>query len=81
MAGGHSSSPSGVYTNTTGRLTLVLVEAIALLKLDRRSEIAALVLACFAIGLGAALTPETEIDVGGLQTTPNPGVNIPYPYK
>ncbi len=39
---------------------LVLVEAIALLKLDRRSEIAAVVLACFAIGLGAALTPVGE---------------------
>jgi predicted cation transporter len=39
---------------------LVLVEAIALLKLDRRSEIAAVVLACFSIGLGAALTPVGE---------------------
>jgi predicted cation transporter len=39
---------------------LILVEAIALLKLDRRSEIAAVVLACFAIGLGAALTPIGE---------------------
>src|SRR5271168_3416993 len=39
---------------------LVLVEAIALLKLDRDSEIAAVVLACFAIGLGAALTPVGE---------------------
>ncbi len=39
---------------------LVLVEAIALLGLDRRSEIAAVVLACFAIGLGAALTPVGE---------------------
>jgi predicted cation transporter len=39
---------------------LILVEAIALLKLDRRSEIAAVVLACFAIGLGAALTPGGE---------------------
>lgn len=39
---------------------LVLVEAIALLNLDRRSEIAAVVLACFAIGLGAALTPIGE---------------------
>ena len=39
---------------------LVLVEAIALLKLDRRSETAAVVLACFAIGLGAALTPVGE---------------------
>jgi predicted cation transporter len=39
---------------------LILVEAVALLKLDRRSEIAAVVLACFAIGLGAALTPLGE---------------------
>ena len=39
---------------------LILVEAIAVLKLDRRSEIAAVVLACFAIGLGAALTPVGE---------------------
>ncbi len=39
---------------------LILVEAVALLGLDRRSEIAAVVLACFAIGLGAALTPVGE---------------------
>jgi predicted cation transporter len=39
---------------------LILVEAVALLKLDRRSEIAAAVLACFSIGLGAALTPVGE---------------------
>jgi predicted cation transporter len=39
---------------------LILVEAIALLKLDRQSETAAVVLACFAIGLGAALTPVGE---------------------
>ena len=39
---------------------LVLVEAIGLLKLDRHSEITAVVLACFAIGLGAALTPIGE---------------------
>ena len=39
---------------------LILVEAIALLKLDRESETAAVVLACFAIGLGAALTPVGE---------------------
>lgn len=36
---------------------LILVEAIVLLKLDRDSEITVVVLACFAIGLGAALTP------------------------
>lgn len=39
---------------------LFLVEAIALMKLDRRSEIATVVFACFAIGLGAALTPIGE---------------------
>jgi predicted cation transporter len=39
---------------------LILVEAIALLKLDRRSEISAVVLACYSIGLGAALTPVGE---------------------
>jgi predicted cation transporter len=39
---------------------LILVEAIAVLKLDRHSEAAAVVLACFAIGLGAALTPVGE---------------------
>jgi predicted cation transporter len=39
---------------------LVLVEAIAMLGLDRKSEIAAVVLACFSIGLGAALTPVGE---------------------
>ena len=39
---------------------LILVEAIAVLKLDRHSETAAVVLACFAIGLGAALTPVGE---------------------
>lgn len=36
---------------------LLLVEAIAILKLDRQSETAAVVLACFAIGLGSGLTP------------------------
>jgi predicted cation transporter len=39
---------------------LFLVEAIALMKLDRDSEIVTVVLACFAIGLGAALTPVGE---------------------
>ena len=39
---------------------MILVEAISLLNLDRKSEIAAVVLACFAIGLGAALTPVGE---------------------
>jgi predicted cation transporter len=39
---------------------LILVETIAVLKLDRHSEATAVVLACFAIGLGAALTPVGE---------------------
>lgn len=36
---------------------LLLVEAIVMLKLDRNSETVAVVLACFAIGLGSGLTP------------------------
>jgi predicted cation transporter len=36
---------------------LVFVEAISLLRCDRRAEIAATVFACFAIGIGAGLTP------------------------
>jgi len=36
---------------------LVFVEAISLLRYDRRAEIAATVFACFAIGFGAGLTP------------------------
>jgi predicted cation transporter len=36
---------------------LVYVEAISLLRCDRKSEIAATVFGCFAIGLGAGLTP------------------------
>ncbi|HKM98990.1 MAG TPA: DUF1646 family protein [Candidatus Binataceae bacterium] len=36
---------------------LVFAEAISLLRLDRTAEIAATVLGCFAIGLGAAMTP------------------------
>jgi predicted cation transporter len=36
---------------------LVLVELIELLRLGRASEVAITVLACFAIGLGSALTP------------------------
>ncbi|MBI2083497.1 MAG: DUF1646 family protein [Deltaproteobacteria bacterium] len=39
---------------------LVLTEVISGLRLDRRSEILLVVLACFAIGLGAALTPVGE---------------------
>ena len=39
---------------------LVLVEIISCLTLDRKDEIVLVVLACFAIGLGAALTPIGE---------------------
>jgi len=46
---------SGIITAVIA--ALVLVEAIALLRLERDSEITVVVLACFAIGLGAALTP------------------------
>ncbi|MGH7948824.1 MAG: DUF1646 family protein [Candidatus Binataceae bacterium] len=48
--------------------SLVLVESIALLGLDRASEITAVVLACFAIGLGAALTPVGE-PLGAIATS------------
>ncbi len=40
--------------------SLVLVEIINVLKLDRKSEIRLVVLACYSIGLGAALTPIGE---------------------
>lgn len=39
---------------------LVLVEIIACLTLDRKNEIFLVILACFSIGLGAALTPIGE---------------------
>jgi predicted cation transporter len=39
---------------------LVLVEAVRCMKLDRKEEVRLIVLACFAIGLGAALTPIGE---------------------
>lgn len=39
---------------------LVLVEILTALTLDRKSEIKLVILACFAIGLGAALTPIGE---------------------
>lgn len=39
---------------------LVLVEAISALRLDRKTERAIVILACYAIGLGAALTPIGE---------------------
>ena len=39
---------------------LVLVEIITYLTLDRKNEVILVILACFAIGLGAALTPIGE---------------------
>jgi len=39
---------------------LVLVEVITCLTLDRRNEVRLVILACFSIGLGAALTPIGE---------------------
>ena len=40
--------------------SLVLVEVIHILRLDRREELRLTVLACYSIGLGAALTPVGE---------------------
>ncbi|WP_126428134.1 DUF1646 family protein [Brevibacillus marinus] len=39
---------------------LVLVAIVSVLKLDRKSELLVVVMACFSIGLGAALTPLGE---------------------
>ena len=39
---------------------LLLVELIAVLRLQRRDEVRLVVLSCFAIGLGASLTPVGE---------------------
>ncbi|WP_425800326.1 DUF1646 family protein [Desulfitobacterium sp. Sab5] len=39
---------------------LILVEVVTVLKLDRKSEVAIVIITCFAIGLGAALTPVGE---------------------
>jgi predicted cation transporter len=53
---------------------LVLVEVVSALSLDRRSEIRLVVLACFSIGMGAALTPIgeplTTIAIGKLSGEP-----------
>ena len=40
--------------------SLVLVESVRCMKLDRKEELRMIVLACFSIGLGAALTPIGE---------------------
>lgn len=39
---------------------IILVSIVSILKLDRKSEIRLIVLACFSIGLGAVLTPIGE---------------------
>ncbi|MFD1851309.1 DUF1646 family protein [Oceanobacillus bengalensis] len=39
---------------------IILVSVISILKLDRKTEVQAIVLACFSIGLGAVLTPIGE---------------------
>ncbi len=53
---------------------LVLVEIVSTLQLNRKSEIRLVVLACFSIGLGAALTPLGEplstIVIGKLRGEP-----------
>lgn len=40
--------------------SLVLVEVISILKLERKAEIRIVILACFSLGMGAALTPIGE---------------------
>ena len=40
--------------------SLVLVEVISILRLQRKAEVRIVILACFALGLGAALTPIGE---------------------
>ncbi|MBI4656126.1 MAG: DUF1646 family protein [Elusimicrobia bacterium] len=40
--------------------SLILAEIITILKLDRKYEVSVVIYACFAIGLGAALTPLGE---------------------
>ncbi|MFB5085187.1 DUF1646 family protein, partial [Symbiobacterium thermophilum] len=40
--------------------SLVLVEVVGALRLDRKTEVNFVILACFSIGLGAALTPLGE---------------------
>ncbi|MFC5466533.1 DUF1646 family protein [Lederbergia graminis] len=49
---------SSIITAIIAAIVLVLV--VSVLKLDRKSELYLVVLACFAIGLGAALTPIGE---------------------
>jgi predicted cation transporter len=39
---------------------LILAEVVSALKLDRKFEIKVVIIACFAIGLGAVLTPQGE---------------------
>ncbi|MEJ2368457.1 MAG: DUF1646 family protein [Acidobacteriota bacterium] len=54
--------------------SLVLVEVVSLLMLDRKAEIHIVIVACFAMGMGAALTPIGEplstIAIGKLSGEP-----------
>jgi predicted cation transporter len=63
--------------------SLVLVEIISGLKMDRKHEVFYVVVACFSIGLGAALSrigePLTTILLAKLKTVP--GVDDLYPLK
>lgn len=63
--------------------SLVLVEVISMLKLDKQFETRFVVIACFAIGLGAALTPIGEplstIAIAKLKSWPD--VNFWYLIK
>lgn len=49
---------SSIITAIIAALVLVLI--VSVIKLDRKSEVRLVVLACFSIGLGAALTPIGE---------------------
>src|SRR5699024_4084736 len=49
---------SSVITAIIAAIVLVLI--VSVLKLDRKSEIRLVILACFSIGMGAVLTPIGE---------------------
>jgi predicted cation transporter len=52
----------GVFSSVITAIiaSLILVEVISTLKLDKRNEVKLVVLTCFSIGLGAVLTPVGE---------------------
>lgn len=60
--------------------SLILVEVISMLKIDKKTEIKLVIIACFSIGLGAVLTPIGEplstIAIGKLKSWPD--VNFWY---